>query len=105
MSGDKDRLGDKLRKKEKAEEDIYFAQKDKQKISDLKSKTEADIPRGRCPKCGLELVEVEREAVKVDVCKACSGIWLDAGELEALQREQADHESWFSHWIRTVLEG
>ncbi len=104
MSGDKDRLGDKLRKKEKAEEDLYFARQDKKKLEELKATQDADIPRGRCPRCGQELVEVDREKVKVDVCKDCRGIWLDAGELEALQREQADHESWFSHWIRTVLE-
>jgi hypothetical protein len=104
VSADKDRLGDKLRKKEKADEDLYFARQDERTLEQLKAAKDADVELGRCPRCGVELIEVERENVKVDLCKQCSGIWLDAGELEALEREQADHESWFSHWLRTVLE-
>lgn len=37
-----------------------------------------------CPKCGMELVEVEFRGVKVDQCSHCSGLWLDAGELDSL---------------------
>jgi len=38
----------------------------------------------RCPKCGMELVEVSFRQVRVDRCSSCSGVWLDAGELEAV---------------------
>jgi hypothetical protein len=38
----------------------------------------------RCPKCGMELVEIEYRGLKLDQCSSCSGVWLDAGELEAL---------------------
>ena len=38
----------------------------------------------RCPKCGMELQEIELRNVKVDKCFTCEGIWLDAGELETL---------------------
>ncbi|PWB67626.1 MAG: hypothetical protein C3F14_01575, partial [Deltaproteobacteria bacterium] len=37
----------------------------------------------RCPKCGMQLVEVDYKSLKLDRCTACDGVWLDAGELEA----------------------
>jgi uncharacterized protein len=37
----------------------------------------------RCPKCGMELLEVEYRGLKVDQCSSCQGVWLDAGELES----------------------
>lgn len=37
----------------------------------------------RCPKCGMELIEVDYKTLKIDRCSACDGVWLDAGELEA----------------------
>ena len=36
----------------------------------------------RCPKCGMQLVEIDYRGIKIDKCTACEGIWLDAGELE-----------------------
>lgn len=38
----------------------------------------------RCPKCGMELLEIDFLGHKVDQCSACRGLWLDAGELESL---------------------
>lgn len=41
-----------------------------------------------CPKCGEEMIEREwgfGAQVLVDVCLDCAGVWLDAGELEALE--------------------
>ena len=36
-----------------------------------------------CPKCGMNLIEVDYKSLKIDRCSACGGVWLDAGELEA----------------------
>lgn len=36
----------------------------------------------RCPKCGMELIEISYKQLKIDKCSACEGIWLDAGEFE-----------------------
>ena len=36
-----------------------------------------------CPKCGMNLIEVDYQRLKIDRCSACGGVWLDAGELEA----------------------
>ncbi len=40
----------------------------------------------RCPKCGMELIEIDYKEVKVDKCSECDGIWLDAGELEVVSK-------------------
>jgi len=46
-----------------------------------------------CPKCGMKLVEIDYKEIKVDKCSECEGIWLDAGELEAV-----------SHLERSVID-
>lgn len=38
----------------------------------------------KCPKCGMDLVEIDYKKIKIDKCSACEGIWLDAGELDAV---------------------
>ncbi|MBM2828235.1 MAG: hypothetical protein HW408_767 [Actinobacteria bacterium] len=38
----------------------------------------------KCPKCGMELIEIDYRGVQVDKCSGCEGVWLDAGELEAV---------------------
>jgi uncharacterized protein len=40
----------------------------------------------RCPKCGMELVEIDYKTIKIDKCSECSGLWLDAGELEEVSK-------------------
>jgi hypothetical protein len=40
----------------------------------------------RCPKCGMEIIEVDYKGLKVDKCSECDGVWLDAGELEAVAK-------------------
>lgn len=37
-----------------------------------------------CPKCGNKLIEIKYKSILVDKCSSCEGIWLDAGELEAI---------------------
>ena len=41
----------------------------------------------RCPSCQSNMVEIERNGVLLDVCSKCSGVWLDAGELDEIIRE------------------
>jgi len=35
----------------------------------------------RCPKCGMDLQEIDFKGIKVDKCFGCEGLWVDAGEL------------------------
>lgn len=51
----------------------------------------------RCPKCGMELIEIDYKGIKIDKCSECGGIWLDAGELEAVSKlEKSGLEKLFS---------
>ncbi len=40
----------------------------------------------RCPKCGMELVSINYKNIEIDKCSECEGVWLDAGELEAVSK-------------------
>ena len=40
-----------------------------------------------CPVCKSAMITLELEDVEIDYCTSCSGIWLDAGELELLLGE------------------
>jgi hypothetical protein len=102
---EKDRLGGKLREKEKAEEDRYFAERDRELLAKLKqqqSGTEEAALRQqalmRCPKCGEKLVSLQHHEVTVEECPSCRGMWLDRGELEILA--QRENESWLARFIR-----
>ena len=76
-------------------EDEYFARVEiekKKKSMEEKSKNIASDEKKRmkelhfmrCPKCGMELTEIDYKKIKVDKCFSCQGVWLDAGELEAV---------------------
>ena len=55
----------------------------------------------RCPKCGMQLIEIDYKGIKVDKCSECEGIWLDAGEMEAASRlEKAGLDKLFSVFQR-----
>ena len=79
---EKDRLGAKLRGKEKAEEDRYFAQRDEELIKKLKeqqsSEQEATVQQQalmHCPKCAAKLNTVKHHEVTVEECPSCQGMW------------------------------
>ena len=38
-----------------------------------------------CPSCGSVMDAEDAAGVEVDVCLQCKGVWLDAGELEAVK--------------------
>ena len=102
---EKDRLGNKLRAREKAEEDQYVAQRDKELLEKLRQQQtagqEATLQQQalmHCPKCGTGLATIKHHDVTVEECPACQGIWLDRGKLETLA--QREHEGWISRFIR-----
>ena len=41
-----------------------------------------------CPVCKESMVVLELNEIEIDFCTRCSGIWLDAGELELLIEQQ-----------------
>jgi len=40
----------------------------------------------KCPKCGMDLFEIDCKYTTVDKCSHCDGIWLDAGEMAAVAK-------------------
>jgi hypothetical protein len=40
----------------------------------------------KCPKYGMELIEIDYKGIKVDKCSECEGVWLDDRELEAISK-------------------
>jgi hypothetical protein len=70
------RLDLELRKKYEAE--------NLKRIEEEEKRTLAALHFMRCPKCGMQLAEVDHHSVKIDRCFSCEGVWLDAGELEMI---------------------
>jgi Zn-finger nucleic acid-binding protein len=46
----------------------------------------------KCPHDGLYVVEHKLGKVNIDICPACSGVWLDPGELTAILDELQHRE-------------
>jgi hypothetical protein len=44
----------------------------------------------RCPKCGMDLHEVDFRGIDVDVCFNCNGVFLDQGELAAIVKRETE---------------
>lgn len=71
---------------------IEFAKKKKieeekqKKLAEQAKKSLRELHFMRCPKCGMELIEIDYKDIKVDKCSGCEGIWLDTGELETISR-------------------
>jgi len=83
------RLEFEKRKKIEEEKQEKLAKEEKQRLKDLHYK--------KCPKCGMDLIEIDYKNIKVDKCSGCEGIWLDPGELEAVSNlEKTGLEKLFS---------
>lgn len=95
MKNDQDRVGEKTIFVERANEDIYFAAKDRELIEGMKAHfqtVEADAREKRaqtCPKCSGSLEKYRFMGFVLDRCESCEGIWLEKGEMEAILRRAA----------------
>ena len=102
---ERDRLGDKLREKQKAEEDRYFAEREKAALEKLRQgkgvvqeQEIRDLAKNRCPKDGERLAARDAHGVTIDECPSCGGVWLDKGEMATLAQREKD--SWLARLIR-----
>jgi hypothetical protein len=105
---EKDPFGDKLREKERAEEDLFFSRRDREALEKLQSLKQGsqeaalrEAARDRCPRDGQRLVKRVIEGVEVESCSVCHGIWLAKGELESLSRRES--ETWLGRFVRHHL--
>jgi hypothetical protein len=104
--GEKDPLGEKMRLKERAEEDRYFAERDRELIAQLKQaqgeeheKMIRELARGRCPQCGERLRQRPVHGELIDECPSCRGIWLTQAKVKVISHGGGDK------WIENFLEG
>ncbi len=87
------RMDYERRKKAEEEKQINLAVEDKKRLKELHQM--------KCPKCGMQLIEIDYKGIKVDKCSECEGIWLDAGEMEAVSKlEKAGLDKLFSVFQR-----
>ncbi|MBW2216453.1 MAG: zf-TFIIB domain-containing protein [Deltaproteobacteria bacterium] len=78
-------------KKQKLEEEKH------KNIKENEKKRLEELHYMRCPKCGMELIEIDYKNIKIDKCSECEGIWFDAGELETIiQLEKSGLDKLFS---------
>lgn len=79
-------------------EDEYFARQEAELLE--KQRIAAGIAAAererrshfmKCPKCGHDLAAVHYEALTIDRCTSCAGVWLDPGELEQLRSMQGSN--------------
>ncbi len=89
-------------------EDAYFAREEFRKLQEAeqnKQKKLAEEDKKRlqeqhymcCPKCGMQLVEIDYQHIKIDKCTGCDGVWLDAGELDTVSKlEKSISDKFFS---------
>ena len=87
MNEERDRFGDFIRLLERAREDVYFAERDRQLLDRLKHRLERaqqgqeENPNLQCPQCGVQLYNSTLMDVPVRRCSGCGGIWLDRNTL------------------------
>ena len=103
---ERNHLGEKLHLKERAEEDQYFAERDREALAKLKHAQEAEhesiirgLARGRCPQCGERLCQRPIHGEMIDECPTCQGMWLTKTKLETVSLPSGEA------WIRNFLEG
>ncbi|HXJ32581.1 MAG TPA: zf-TFIIB domain-containing protein [Candidatus Eisenbacteria bacterium] len=102
MPDEKDRLGDQLHQREKAEEDRYFSELSKKQLEKLRERHAKAAAEGfaRCPRCGEKMSVVQRADVAVETCPSEHGVWLDRKEIEDITKREGSN-----HWVARLLLG
>ena len=76
-------------------EDEYFVKQEADLLRKQRSQVEAAALEAerrthymKCPKDGYDLTSSTYHNVQIETCSHCGGMWLDAGELEAVSHEE-----------------
>jgi len=93
-------------------EEEYFARMEYERKKKLEEEKQGKLAKAekeklrelhhmKCPKCGMDLIEIDYKGIKIDKCSGCEGVWLDAGELEAVAKlEKTGIDKLFSVFIK-----
>jgi Zn-finger nucleic acid-binding protein len=94
--------------RKKSLEEEYFRRKDQEALEKIRAEREAHEQAGQeqaarlqCPKCDGTLTEVTHDGIQIDQCDKCDGVWLDAGELDRLTRNE-ESAGWLRRLIKSV---
>ncbi len=100
-------MADAWNDRKKGLEEEYFHRKEQEAIEKARQRRTAEQEtsqpaeaRMRCPKCGAALQEMTFQAVQIDQCTGCHGVWLDAGELERVAAHET--QSWLAYFWRST---
>jgi hypothetical protein len=89
-------------------EEEFFARTELERLKKIEEEKQKNIKQEerkrlkelhhmRCPKCGMELIEIDYKGMTIDRCSECDGVWLDAGELETISKlEKTGLDKFFS---------
>lgn len=76
-------------------EDEYFVKQDAELLRQQRERAETAAREAerkshfmKCPKDGYDLTSSMYHGVQIETCGHCSGMWLDAGELEMVAHEE-----------------
>jgi hypothetical protein len=72
-----------------AREDAELLRKQRERASAASAEAERKMHYMKCPKDGYDLASSEYHGVTIETCPHCGGMWLDAGELEAVAKEDS----------------
>jgi Zn-finger nucleic acid-binding protein len=82
-------------KKPSRNEDEYFVKQDAELIRQQRERAEAAALESerrshymKCPKDGYDLTGSTYHGVQIEACPHCGGMWLDAGEIDAVAHEE-----------------
>lgn len=86
-------------KKPSEKEEEYFKRQEIEKLKKMQEEKEKKLKEEekkklkelhwmKCPKCGMDMQEIEYKKIKIDKCFSCEGIFLDKGELEEIIRQE-----------------
>jgi hypothetical protein len=103
MADEKDKFGETMKLVERAKEDMYFAERERELIGKLKAQLQKVPPTVtdlRCPKCPGHLESYTFHSYALDRCDRCGGIWMDQGELEGVVRKVSRGP--LGEWIDTL---
>ena len=89
-------------------EDEYFVQQNAELLKKQRDQAAAALQAAerkshymKCPKDGYDLTSSEYHGVQIEMCPHCGGMWLDAGELEAVAHE--DHPGLLTRVLSDAL--
>jgi Zn-finger nucleic acid-binding protein len=76
-------------------EDEYFVKQDAELLRKQRAQAEAAAREAerkthymKCPKDGYDLTSSTYHGVQIESCPHCGGMWLDAGEIDAVAHEE-----------------